>query len=316
MGRQRLYLNYRPVYKRTYRYGDYGFLAIHESASAVVTGAETLTLSVNPLTGAGTLTWTQIQIYSAITGATVTIPAGSTSIADGEVLYIPKLHHPMRTETKTLETGSPRARRTRNVSNMFLGCRVGNDIIFTANGIKGNPAVEETLFYEYPFIPISVGEDDGTPPAALELFTHNSGKIRLRRFSGTVTNGVIIPWEVPTDLDVDYGLRYQVLGVVTEATGPASQGAVFQLGGYSVGVGDDIDGAFAGHEESQTGLMTHSQYDRFKSNWSTTVTIPNLSTGDQTFLHLQRYPGHVSDTYTQNTGIYGVNLKYMKRART
>lgn len=174
-------------------------------------------------------------------------------------------------------------------------------------------AISPLIVTETQFLPIEWAEDGVTATAdGAEKITSGNGRLRVRQFSGTVTQDVLFPWKVPNDLVVSDGIKFAVGCLVTNATGPSSEGVVFRLSGFSVGDGDAINGTFgAAVVSSETG-MTHAQYDTFETGLSDKVTITALAQGELAFLKLDRQYDHASDTYGQKIGAYGITIQYSR----
>ena len=135
----------------------------------------------------------------------------------------------------------------------------------------------------------------------------------MRKFSGTVDNDLTLKWPVPKDIDLTLGIKYQVLWAITEAAGPSSQVIDFELAGYSVGPGDDIDGTFGTAVASATASITQAQNTNGITALSGKVTVTNLARGETAFLNLTRKSaGAEADTYPEKLGVYEVRIFYWK----
>lgn len=161
------------------------------------------------------------------------------------------------------------------------------------------------------FLPIEWAEDGTSPPAVTSLVSIGDAKIRVREFDDAADNDVIIPWKVPSQLiSPASGLRFQVYGVVTNATGPADEGVVFELNGYSVGDGDSIDLVPGVRIKSFKTNWTGVQYDNFVTELSDVVYITDLAPDETVFFNLRRSTGDGDDSYAQNIGVYGIKIRY------
>lgn len=165
---------------------------------------------------------------------------------------------------------------------------------------------------DYEFLPIEWAINGSASPAAASLVTNSSGKTMVRDFASDATEDVVFNWEVPPDIDTTAGIKFWVVGVITDATGPSSEGVNFELSGYSVGDNDDIDGTFGTLQDSDISSGTYAQYDRFKSAKSSTITITNLAAEELAMLKFQRDHDDAGDDYGQDIGVSGIWIEYTK----
>jgi hypothetical protein len=168
------------------------------------------------------------------------------------------------------------------------------------------------------FIPIEWAQAGSSPPEAAGDIISGNGTLVGRGFSGSSVEDLTIPWIVPDDIDATAGITYQVHGVITAATAPASgEGVVFKMSGYSVGLGDSINGTFGTEVESEdTDLFASgctTQYDAFVTGESGTVTVTNLAKNEKAFLHLERDTADADDDYVQDVGVMGITIFYTSR---
>jgi hypothetical protein len=162
------------------------------------------------------------------------------------------------------------------------------------------------------FIPAADFLDGSSAPDAIETITSGNGKVRIRKFAGDSSQDVIIPWEVPANLAPSYKVKFWVVGIITEATAPSSEGISFKLAGYSIGDDDPLDGTFGTEIESKKTGMSHAQNDRFKTDKSNDVTITDLDAGEMAMLKLYRDHDDADDTYVQKIGVSGVVIEYVE----
>jgi hypothetical protein len=163
--------------------------------------------------------------------------------------------------------------------------------------------------YDYIFIPIDQAEDGTSPPDALAVITDTNGKISARTFAGDAVEDVLIPWIVPEDIDVNTGLFFKVRCIVTNGTGPSSEGVSFKLSGYARGTGDSLTGTFGDEVESNKTGMTYAQYILFETDLSEKVIITDLAAGETVILHLKRDTDDSDDDYAQVIGVIGISIK-------
>lgn len=162
------------------------------------------------------------------------------------------------------------------------------------------------------FIPIEWAINGDVPPDAAETISSGSGEIVVRKFSGTASQDVKIPWEVPPDLAAGGEIKFQAVGVITEATAPSNEGISFKLSGYSVDDDESIGGPTGSESESKKTGMSHAQYDLFKTDLSDAVTIAGLGSGELALLKLYRDHDDTDDSYAQKIGVSGVVIKFTR----
>ena len=300
---QKPYLDWDAI-GRSRKWLDYGLLCMYESSAMILVGADSF--SYVALTS--TLSWSGFEIVSPISGGTITVNSGSVTADDGDIIYIRNVEHPFKDETKTLAAGAPLEKATRKPTNLFLGViRGGSIYLFPAGG--GSGATQR--FLEHDFVPVEWGQDGSVPPAAATDVISGNGTIKIREFSGSVNNQLIVPWEVPEDIVVDDGILFQVMGVFSAAA-MTSQAMVFNLRGYSIGDSDPIGGSF-GSSVLVNPSGTYAQYDRLATAFSTKVTVTNLAQGELAMLQLERQASHFADTYGSAFGVYGLKIRWTRK---
>jgi len=162
------------------------------------------------------------------------------------------------------------------------------------------------------FIPIEWGIDGSTPPAEAETISSGVGKLRVRLFSGTASQDLVVPWEVPADIYAADGIKFKVHGVITESTPPSGEGMSFSLSGFSLGNDDPLGGTFGTEVIVSLTGISYAQYDRFATALSGKVTVTDLAAGETAILKFYRDHDHASDTYAQAVGITGITIEYTR----
>lgn len=160
----------------------------------------------------------------------------------------------------------------------------------------------------YDFLPVEWGLDTATPPDYVETITSGGNSVRVRKFAGdTADESIQLPWQAPYDL---YGavVKFRVIYYITEATEPSAEGVVFGLKGRAGALGDAMGDAVV---VADTGL-SNSRYDRVVTDWSDDVTITGLEAGATAIFTLYRDQDHASDTYEQDVGVFGIQLRYSR----
>lgn len=166
-------------------------------------------------------------------------------------------------------------------------------------------------FKDFIFIPIGWAIDGATPPDAKETIV-STNKIDVRQFAGDADNDVFVPFEVPPDLS-GISVKFRVICIVTNATGPVNKGIAFFLKGASIGNGDALGAALGTAVKSSITGRTDSQYDRIVTNWSDDVIITDLLAGETSLLSLYRDISDDDDDYVQKIGVVGIELKYTRQ---
>jgi hypothetical protein len=233
-------------------------------------------------------------------------------------LYLENVTHPFKEDrSMPLKATSPTNRRVKKFGNLFIGAIVGGALVLRSAGSSGGGGSVTYTFSEHAFIPIEWAEDGAAPPDAAEVITSGNGSVRVSKFGGgfgSIVHDVVIPWEVPEDIVTTDGIKFTVVGVITQATGITTENVSFKLSGYSVRNGNSINGTFGSEVEVNLPSAAYPQYDRFKSEQSTEVTVTNLDAGETAFLHFERDTADASDTYAQPIGVYGVVLEWTRSA--
>lgn len=175
---------------------------------------------------------------------------------------------------------------------------------------SGAMTFKDNLTQHTEFIPIEWCEDGTTAPDTQVLLEHTNGAVRIRKFSGTASQDVRIPWYVPTNITAASGITFQVVCAVSEATGLSSEGVSFKISGYSIGDGDNITGTFGDEVESKKTAVTYAQYIKFNTVASSAVTVTNLAGGELAMLKLYRDHDDTDDDYAQKIGVVGVLIHY------
>ena len=174
----------------------------------------------------------------------------------------------------------------------------------------------EETFEVSVFIPVEDFIDGDYAPSALTTISSGVGQDKVRDFAGaTQDEDVVIPWTVPRDIDTTEGIKFRVIGYITAEVDPAvdTQGVVFGLQGYSLGIGDPLGGAFGVVQVSTvTDLFARGcvQFDYWTTSDSPVITVTDLTAGERVIFKLYRDQDHASDTYAQEIGVAGIVLTY------
>lgn len=175
----------------------------------------------------------------------------------------------------------------------------------------------EETFEVSVFIPVEDFIDGDYAPAALATITSGVGKDKVRDFNGLaeVEENVIIPWTVPRDIDTTEGIKFRAIGYITDAAVPAvaTQGAVFGLQGFSLGLGDALGGVLGVVQlSSVTNLFDIGcvQFDYWTTVDSGMITVTDLAAGERIIFRFCRDRVDVEDTYLGNMGVAGIVLTF------
>jgi hypothetical protein len=179
--------------------------------------------------------------------------------------------------------------------------KIDNDLDVTGN-VLGRLVTE--------FVPIEWAQDGATPPAVTTTLSSGNGSVQIRDFDDATSEDVLIPWQVPANIDATAGIKFTVQLAVSNATGPTAEGVSFKMSGYSVGSGDSINGTFGTEVASDATGLTEVQYDLITTTQSTTVTVTSLAAGEMAMLKLYRDHDAAADDYGQDIGVIGVIIEY------
>jgi hypothetical protein len=168
-------------------------------------------------------------------------------------------------------------------------------------------------FRERAFLPIEDAIDGIVQaPAALETITSTNGKVKVRKFDPSTDEDVIWRWPVPKDIVAADGIKFQVETWVTES-GTSTSGLAFALQGYSVGDGDDLNGAYGSPVVSSAAGLSIDQYKRFTTELSSVVTITDLAAGETAMLNLLRDVDDTNDDYASDIGVSGIWVEWTRQ---
>ena len=161
---------------------------------------------------------------------------------------------------------------------------------------------------DYEDIPIEWGRDGSSPPDYVDFYSD----IPAREFANDSTEDVVFPWYTPKDLNPTYGIKFQVDAIVTNATGPASEGIAFELAGRCAGHGDSAAGTYGDPVESTATGLAMDQYDEIQTTLSDIVTVTDLAAGETAKLKLVRDHDNAADTYGQKVGVYNLRIWFVR----
>ena len=159
-------------------------------------------------------------------------------------------------------------------------------------------------------IPIEWFEDGSVAPGASELYSNSNKNVRIRKFSGTADNDVNCNWDIPIDASEGTKIRFRVKGIITEATGPSSEGVVFSLETFAAFDGADSSQSY-GTAVNLNSSMSYSQNDYFVTDWSDEITTTNLAEDTLNQMKFSRLATDGSDTYAQDIGIVSIDIMYI-----
>ena len=158
-------------------------------------------------------------------------------------------------------------------------------------------------------IPIGWCVDGTSAPDALDTTTFPP--YAYRTFDYSADEDVSFLWFTLPELDVDLAtVEYRVTYLVTEDTGPSSEGVAFSLAGGWVGDGEAINPTLGTSVALvETGLSA-SQGTLLVTDWSAPVTLSGTSVpGHVAEFNFLRSTSHASDTYEQLVGVVKIELK-------
>lgn len=312
MANKNFFMEWVKPIERWRKYEDYGLFSTLEVAHLIIAGAEGITFvpeTLIPIPTPSELSVPALRIISPVGKGIINTNPLSTELNDGQAIYIENVEFPIRgSTTRDLTVGSLSQRRDRRTDRIFLGVRIGDSVYFR---VQMGSSVSGIRIKETDFVPIEWGINTTTPPNASETYTDGDGSVQIRKFSGTTAQSLRIPWEVPEDIDVDEGVKFRVVGFITDSA--FFHGASFKLNGYSIGDGDQLGGT-PGSTQELVLSGTYSIDDRFDTGWSSPITINDLERGELAMLTFERDTADASDTYTDSLGVYGIKIEYTREA--
>lgn len=161
------------------------------------------------------------------------------------------------------------------------------------------------------YFPIAYAEGGSAPPALLSSLS-STNRVAVRAFDGVSNEDVFIAWQVPYDL-TGSTIAFRVLCWVPGSTPPAENAVIaFSLAGTSVGNSELLSKPLGTAVTSSiTCAAGYAQYDRIATDWSAAVTVTDLAAGETVLLQLARLAAS-TDTYAQDIGVQGVEIKYSR----
>ena len=89
------YFDWRKSYT-SHKFIDYSAVAKFEGTCLAIAGLDSMeVVSVLLPVPSTTLTWSGLTITSTVTGKTITVTGSGMSVADGDVLYLKNVEHPI-----------------------------------------------------------------------------------------------------------------------------------------------------------------------------------------------------------------------------
>jgi hypothetical protein len=224
------------------------------------------------------------------------------------------------TVNETLVDEAATASITTYVYNRYPAIRT-SDESWVWGGVNeiGNLYLASLTTTETEYLPISYCIDGAAAPDALATVASTNGKANVRTFAGDSSEDCYMKWDVPEDIDITSGIKIQIKGVITAATGPSNEGISFELSGFSLGDGDALNGTFGTVVELDKTAMTEDQYDNIVTGYSSALTatnITNFAAGEQAQIKILRDHDDDADTYAQLIGIEGIKIKYVRKHDT
>jgi hypothetical protein len=167
------------------------------------------------------------------------------------------------------------------------------------------------------YLPVAYAEDGAAPPGASSVLA-STRKVKVRDFDGAYNENIEISFVAPMDFKAAGTIKFRFIGYVTNATAPADTEVVaFSLAGCSNGDSDAL-GCTTG--DPQTSSLTvsgsgYAQYDRLAGAWSNAITITGLAADETVQVILIRL-AESTDTYAQDFGLAGIEIKYIADIKT
>jgi len=161
------------------------------------------------------------------------------------------------------------------------------------------------------FVPIGWFVFDGTTDPGDETEEDN---VRYRDFAGTVASEEgEFQWMAPGNLSGST-VKVRAIGLITNATAPANtEGVSWAIAAVSAGGDDSHDlavGAEANSEDTDLDDQASAQWDLVFFPY-VEVTPTNLAAGELVKMSVARDYADGDDTYEQDIGLVGVEIKYI-----
>lgn len=166
-------------------------------------------------------------------------------------------------------------------------------------------------------VPIEFPEDSDVPPEPSELYSHFNKKVRIRKFKHTSNDEVTFDWATPHDMDTTQPIQFRVKGIKSEANGAEgseSMAVKFSLSGYASSDDTSSSQSF-GTPQSVTkniGWVSFPQHNVFITDWSSDITIPNISNDTINQFYFLRDVS-VANNYVHEVAVIEIEIKYTKR---
>lgn len=166
------------------------------------------------------------------------------------------------------------------------------------------------------FIPIDQFKDGDDPPTTKGVKDIGTGKkVDVYQFKSSKTEDVNITKEIPEgSRDYSY-IKFQVVGIITESTAPASgEGVVFEAAGCASDEAETFDKSLCSYVQSKIADLyaygADAQYKRFVTPWSEPVLITDYDENKTMQLNKRRKHDDTDDDYEQDVGVVGINVMF------
>jgi len=166
-----------------------------------------------------------------------------------------------------------------------------------------------TDLYAYQELPIAWANGGASEPDDLDSSTRTP--YAYRTFAHDADEDLNFVWIVPADLSGST-IQFRVYYLVTNATGPSSEGVAFGLSGVSLGDNDITNGAKGTVVVITDPTITAVQHDVLITPWSGDVTVTNLLAGEVAELALIRDISDAADDYAQVVGVFMIQIRYVQ----
>jgi hypothetical protein len=243
-----------------------------------------------------------INSSGGFTGALTGTASGNLVAADVDTWA----EHPVLPENQIL---------VGNNSNQPAAVAMSGDATMANDGTLtiANNAVEPGMISTmnaYSNIPVGWMKDGTSPPDALDDGTTRS-PYAYRTFASDADEDLNFVWFVPSDLSGSV-IQFRVKYLITNVTGPSSEGVAFGLSGVSLGDNDPTNGSKGTVVVVTDPTITADQHDILITGWSGDVTITNLAAGELAEIALIRDVSDAADDYGQVVGVIAVEIRYVK----
>jgi len=177
---------------------------------------------------------------------------------------------------------------------------------------SASAAVNYTVIVKTEFIPIAWMTDGAAAPAAIATYE----TLKYRDFDDAATKDAQFIWVTPLDL-IGTTIKVRAIAMVSNATAPADEeGVSWGISAGSVAASASVDvarGAVAVSEDTDLDNDCNAQYDACYFPYAEVTPAVTVTPGNLMAFTVNRIHDDADDTYAQDIGLIGVEIKYKAR---